>query len=377
MTSFPQNALQPGPSFREQEKQFARAFAVLRNGIQRRAFPGASLAVTYKGELIASQGFGNFIFDPRSPEVQADTVFDVASLTKVIATTTMAMLLYERARLALDEQVCKRLPGFVDLTPAHQHSDRKQITIRMLLAHSSGLPAYEKLFQIAGRRTELIRAAMDAPLIAPPGKRAEYSDIGFIVLGEILTSIAGQPLDIFSWREIFSPLRMTRTRFNPPEEWRNDIPPTEDERSFLGRVVQGEVNDENASVMGGVAGHAGIFAPATDIARFAECMLRGGAPILKPGTIKIFTKRETSPLGTTRALGWDTPSRPESSSGTKFSDHSFGHLGFTGCSLWIDPERRLSVTLLTNRTWPDRESHGIREVRPKVHDAIVDGLEEK
>lgn len=377
MTSFAKNALQSGPALREQEKQFARAFAILREAIGRRAFPGASLAITHKGELIASQGFGNHVFDPRSPNVLADTVFDVASLTKVIATTTVAMLLYERAKLGLDEPVCETLPGFVDLVPPHQRADRQLVTIRMLLTHSSGLPAYEKLFQIAGRRDELIRAALMAPLIASPGKRAEYSDIGFIVLGELLATVAGQPLDIFAWREIFAPLRMTRTRFNPPEEWGHDIPPTENERSFFGHVMQGEVNDENAHVMGGVAGHAGIFAPAADIARFAECMLRGGSPILKPGTIKTFTKRETTPPGTTRAIGWDTPSRPESSSGTKFSEQSFGHLGFTGTSLWIDPERKLSVTLLTNRTWPDRESHAIREVRPQVHDAIVDALEEK
>ncbi len=377
MTSFAQNAIQPNPAFDDQEQRFARAFAILRESIARRAFPGASLAVTCRGNLVATRGFGNFLFDPRSPQVSADTIFDVASLTKVIATTTMAMLLYQRARLSLDEQVYKTQPGFVELTPPHQHADRKMVTIRMLLAHSSGLPAYEKLFQVAERRNELIQAALSAPLIAPPGTRAEYSDIGFIVLGQLLSSLAGQPLDIFAWREIFAPLRMTRTRFNPPVEWKDDIPPTEDERSFFGRVMQGEVNDENANVMGGVAGHAGIFAPATDLARFAECMLRGGSPILKPGTIKIFTRREPSPPGTTRALGWDTPSRPESSSGTKFSEHSFGHLGFTGTSLWIDPERQLSVTLLTNRTWPDRESHLIREVRPKVHDAIVDALEGK
>ncbi len=139
--------------------------------------------------------------------------------------------------------------------------------------------------------------------------------------------------------------------------------------------MQGEVNDENANVMGGVAGHAGVFASATDIARFAECMLRGGAPILQPGTLKLFTRREASPPGTTRALGWDTPSRPESSSGRLFSTQSVGHLGFTGTSLWIDPGRKLSVTLLTNRTWPDRASQAIREVRPQVHDAIVEAID--
>jgi CubicO group peptidase (beta-lactamase class C family) len=192
----------------------------------------------------------------------------------------------------------------------------------------------------------------------------------------VLAGKAGMPLDVFARQEIFMPLGMSRTRFKPPAEWKAEIPPTEKDEKFRGRVIQGEVNDENAYVMAGVAGHAGVFAPATDVARFAECMLRGGAPILKPETVKLFTQRESSPAGTTRALGWDTPSRPQSSSGKFFSDASFGHLGFTGTSLWIDPDRKLSVTLLTNRTWPDRSSQAIREVRPAVHDAIVEALEE-
>jgi CubicO group peptidase (beta-lactamase class C family) len=142
---------------------------------------------------------------------------------------------------------------------------------------------------------------------------------------------------------------------------------------FRNRVIQGEVHDENASVMGGVAGHAGLFGPATDVAKFAECMLRGGDPILKPATIKLFSTREQLPSGTTRALGWDTPSSP-SQSGKYFSSHSFGHLGYTGTSLWIDPERELSITLLTNRTWPDNSSQAIKQVRPAVHDAIIQEL---
>jgi CubicO group peptidase (beta-lactamase class C family) len=166
---------------------------------------------------------------------------------------------------------------------------------------------------------------------------------------------------------------MSRTCFNPPANARSTIPPTEDDRTFRLRIVEGEVNDENAYVMGGVSGHAGLFAPAIDVARFAECMMRGGAPILSPATIELFTRRETSPSGTSRALGWDTPS-PPSSSGAHFSPRSFGHLGYTGTSLWIDPERQLSVTLLTNRTWPDRSSQQIKVVRPLIHDAIVEAL---
>ena len=358
----------------EQEKQFARAFATLREAIGRHAFPGAALAVTHNGALIACAGSGRFTYDKLSPAVEADTIYDLASLTKVLVTTPLAMLLYERGQLRLDEPVAETLPEFVSLAPAEQQGWRWAVTIRMLLAHSSGLPAYEKLFQRATSREELLRTAMATPLRAAPGARADYSDIGFILLGELLARKAGRSLDNWAQAEIVLPLGMMRTIFNPIPELRPQIPPTEDDVTFRGRVIQGEVNDENAFVMGGVAGHAGLFAPVTDIARFAECMLCGGAPIFREDTVKLFTRRERTPAGTTRALGWDTPSRPDSSSGRFFSPESFGHLGFTGTSLWIDPERRLSVTLLTNRTWPDRACQDIREIRPQVHDAIVEAL---
>ena len=161
--------------------------------------------------------------------------------------------------------------------------------------------------------------------------------------------------------------------FNPPVDQRPKIPPTEDDKTFRHRIIQGEVNDENAWVMGGVAGHAGLFSTASDVARFAECMRRGGAPLLDLHTVELFTRRQTSPAGTSRALGWDTPSS-RSQSGKYFSPSSFGHLGFTGTSLWIDPERQLSVTLLTNRTWPDRTTQAIKQIRPAFHDAVIKAL---
>jgi len=359
-------------AFREQGSQFARAFALLRESIEQRAFPGAALAVTYHGALIASIGFGHFTYEPTSPEVHADTVFDLASVTKVVVTTAMAMVLHERGLLHLDSKVADVLPEFVSLVPPAQRADRETVTVRMLLTHSSGLPAYVKLFEAAHTRNDLIRSALATPLMPPPGTKAEYSDIGFILLGEILARLADVQLDVFARKEIFGPLSMSHTRFNPPPDWISDIPPTEDDHTFRQRVIQGEVNDENTWVMGGVSGQAGVFAPASDVARFAECMLRG-SPILQPATVEFFTRREGTPVGTSRALGWDTPSCP-SSSGKHFSIRSFGHLGYTGTSLWIDPDRQLSVTLLTNRTWPDRSSQAIRQVRPLVHDAIVEAL---
>jgi serine-type D-Ala-D-Ala carboxypeptidase len=361
------------PAFSEQETQFARAFALLRESIEQRVFPGAALAVMYRGALVASQGFGRFTYNATSPEVHADTVFDLASVTKVVATTAMAMVLYQRRVLCLESAVADIFPDFVTLGLPMQQKDRKAVTVGTLLAHCSGLPAYVKLFESARTRDELVRAALATPLVAPPGSKAEYSDIGFIVLGELFVRLAGVPLDVFAQKELFAPLGMARTCFNPPTGWKSEIPPTEEDRNFRHRVIQGEVNDENAWVMGGVSGHAGVFAPATDVARFAECMLGVGAPILKPATVELFTRRLALPPHTSRTLGWDTPSQP-SSSGAHFSSRSFGHLGYTGTSLWIDPERQLSVTLLTNRTWPDRSSRAIKRVRPMLHDAIVEAL---
>ncbi len=362
-------------AFDQQDKQFSRAFAVIREAIEQRAFPAATLAVTHRGSLVALRGFGRFTYEDDAPVVQPDTIFDLASVTKVVATTAVAMLLHERGQLPLDIPLGHFLPDFVARAPRHQQATPEEVTLLMLLAHSSGLPAYEKLFEVAGSRDELVRAALTTRLVDAPGARAEYSDVGFTLLGEVLARQAGLALDLFARQEIFTPLGMAHTRFNPPPEWKPRIPPTEDDRTFRKRIIQGEVNDENASVMGGVAGHAGVFAPAIDIARFAECMLRGGAPILKPETVQLFTRRVESPAGSSCALGWDTPS-PPASSGTHFSASSFGHLGFTGASLWIDPARQLSVTLLTNRTWPNRMSQAIRQVRPLVHDAIVEALAE-
>jgi serine-type D-Ala-D-Ala carboxypeptidase len=340
----------------------------LQAGIAQHAFPGASVAITHQGRLIANRGLGHFTYDLDSPQVTAETVYDLASLTKVVATTFACMLLYQRGKLRLEEPIAEVLPEF-----AGDDSQRLQVTFRMLLAHSSGLPAYVKLFETAHDRLQLLEQAVKVPLTAQPGSRAEYSDIGFILLGEALERIAGEPLDRFCAREIFVPLQLRSMRFNPPSEWKQIIPPTENDLTFRHHVIQGEVNDENAWVMGGVAGHAGCFSTALDMAILAECMLRGGRPLLDLHTVELFTRRELTPHGTSRSLGWDTPSLP-SQSGKFFLPRSFGHLGFTGTSLWIDPERRLSVTLLTNRTWPDRGSQAIKQIRPAFHDAVVEAL---
>jgi serine-type D-Ala-D-Ala carboxypeptidase len=366
---FPVPSQALAPAWQEQEKLFAPAFHVLTSAIAIRGFPAASVAVTRRGSLICLKSFGRFTYEADSPIVTVDTVFDLASLTKPVATTTMAMILYERGLLDLEIPVASVVPEF-----RGDDDRRDDVTFHMLLAHSSGLPAYEKLFLRTKSKEELLAAAFETPLIADPGTRVEYSDVGFIILAAALERMAGESLDQFCQREVFGPLAMTHTAFNPPANWRASIAPTADDQGLRHRIIQGEVQDENAYVLDGVAGHAGLFSAAGDLATFANALLHGGHPILRPETVSFFTRRETSPESTSRTLGWDTPSSP-SQSGKYFSPVSFGHLGYTGTSLWIDPERQLSVTLLTNRTWPDCGNQAIKHVRPQFHDAIVEALE--
>jgi len=385
-----------------QDEIFAKAFSVLNEAIALRAFPCASIAVTLRENLVALKAFGHLTLEA-TERLSPHTIFDLASLTKVVATTSMAMVLYERGLLDLDAPVAANIPEFIQ--DAARDPRRHEVTLRMLLTHSSGLPAYEKLFLHARTRDELLRAAFTTPLTADPATRAEYSDIGFIILGIALERLADESLDSFCMREIFAPLSMTNSTYNPPADLRIRIPPTADESAcgadtafgklragavglrptsfaessvsprsaFRGRIIQGEVQDENAFVLGGVAAHAGLFSTAADLAKFAHAMLSGGVPILRPETVALFTHRESAPVGTSRALGWDTPSSP-SQSGEYFSPQSFGHLGYTGTSLWIDPSRQISVTLLTNRTWPDCSNQSIKRIRPTFHDAVIEAL---
>jgi serine-type D-Ala-D-Ala carboxypeptidase len=362
----------PLDAFEGQDGIFARAYSVLQEAIPRRAFPAASVAVAHKGRLVALKALGRFTYEPNAPAATPATLFDLASVTKVVATTPMAMILYERGLLDLDAPVSAIVPEFI--SNAGKDPRRHQVTLRMLLAHSSGLPAYEKLFLKTHAGDELLHQAFATQLAADPGTVTVYSDIGFIILGIALERLADEALDRFCQREIFALLGMTNTAFNPPTEIRAQIPPTTDDRAFRHRIIQGEVQDENASVLGGVAGHAGVFSTAADLARFAHAMLQGGGPILRPDTLALFTRRETAPPGTSHALGWDSPSGL-SQSGKYFSPQSFGHLGYTGTSLWIDPERQLSIALLTNRTWPDCSNHAIKQVRPRFHDALVEAIE--
>jgi CubicO group peptidase (beta-lactamase class C family) len=367
--------------------RFRAAREVLQQAVEKRALPGAAYGVLLDGHVVALDAVGRFTYDPAAPEVTPGTVFDLASITKVMATTAMAMLLYDRGRtggtgsggrgvLDLDARLGDILPGFVIGMEPGSHKER--VTLRMLLAHSSGLPGYGRLFEDHRAPEILLRAALHIPLEAAPGTRAEYSDIGFILLGKALEVLSGDLAERFFWREIVAPLGLESARFCPPQDWQRHIPPTEDDRVYRRRVIQGEVQDENCHALGGVAGHAGLFSNALDVLRFAACILadgrtQSGQQLFQRETVKLFATRQTEPPGTSRALGWDTPSEP-SSSGNYLSERSIGHLGYAGTSLWIDPERKLAVVLLTNRTWPDRASKEIQAVRPAFHDAVISEL---
>ncbi|HSY71669.1 MAG TPA: serine hydrolase domain-containing protein [Alloacidobacterium sp.] len=356
--------------------RFAAAHTILEQAVRDRAFPGAAYGVLHHGELVAHDAVGRFTYEGDSSAVTADTVFDLASVTKVLATTSAAMLLYDRGILDLETPLGEILPGFViGRAPG---SGKERVTLRMLLAHSSGLPAYARLFEQYTAPNQLLRACLQMPLEAAPGTRAEYSDIGFILLGKALEVLAGDYLTRLCPREIFTPLECTSTYFCPPASMRQQIPPTVNDTSFRHRIIQGEVHDEHAFVLGGYGGHAGLFSNVLDVLRFAACILTegrtpNGKQLFKAATVQLFATRQSEPLRTSRALGWDTPTAP-SSSGNHFSASSIGHLGYTGTSLWIDPERQLAVVLLTNRTWPDRMNKAIQTVRPAFHDAVFEAV---
>jgi CubicO group peptidase (beta-lactamase class C family) len=349
---------------------FPAAQSLLENAIRDHAFPGAAWGVLLDGQVLAVQSAGRFTYQPDSSAVQPETIFDIASITKVLAATAMAMRLYDQNRLELDVPIAATLPEFVADAP--KSSPRHAITARMLLAHTSGLPAYARLFEHCRTAPKLLQAALQMPLENPPGRKTVYSDIGFIVLGQLLETIAGEAIGRYCRREIFQPLQMNSTGYLPPAALHSAIPPTAERDTLRSSLVQGEVNDENCWAMGGVSGHAGVFSNVADTLRFANCILRQGGPLFSPETVAMFTTR-VSDSPQARALGWDVPT-PPSSSGKFFSRNSVGHLGYTGTSLWIDLDKSVAVVLLTNRTFPGKETDGfnrIQQVRPQFHDAVL------
>jgi CubicO group peptidase (beta-lactamase class C family) len=332
--------------------------------------PGAVLAVGRHGRLVHLKGYGVTDWTPGAPRPDEATLYDLASLTKVVATTTAAMLLEEEGRLDLDLPVRTYVPEF-------GAPDKSTITVRMLLTHAGGLEAYAALYrpalgQARGRAAYL--AQINArPLRSTPGTRTVYSDWDMVLLQAVIERITGRTLDAFVAERVFLPLGMADTRFTPDtadRPLRRRIAPTAVD-SLRGGLLWGTVHDGNAWAIGGVSGHAGLFSSARDLATFAQLLLDGGSHagvrLLRPQTITRWTTVQGG--RSSRALGWDTPS-PASSAGRYFSPRSFGHTGFTGTSLWVDPERGLFVVLLLNRVHSRGESATIGTLRRRVHDAV-------
>jgi CubicO group peptidase (beta-lactamase class C family) len=331
--------------------------------------PGAVLAVSVGGERFI-HGVGRLgIDDPTVPT--GGTLYDMASLTKVIALTTLAMMAVDEGRLDLDRPVVDYLPEF-----GRGLGPRGDVRVRDLLLHDSGLPAHRRLWEETVVRNAAILRSVTSDLNAAPGDEMVYSDLGAITLMAVVERLYGARIDRLFHERVAAPLGMTRTRFLPPGSWRSSIAPTEQD-PWRGRMLRGEVHDENASRLGGVSGHAGLFSTADDLLRFVEWAkagARGEAPSADlpapPTGFRSWTVAQDHPAGSSRGLGWDTPSG-RSSAGTIMSQRSFGHTGFTGTSIWIDPVRDIAIVLLTNRVHPTRNTPRFSILRPTVADAVM------
>jgi CubicO group peptidase (beta-lactamase class C family) len=355
-----------------------RAADLLEEAVAAGVTPGGVLFVARRGRVVLERAAGHLTRDDGAAAVTPSTIYDLASLTKVIATTTLMMRRVESGALDLDATAAAYLPE-LEARPVGN------ATLRNLLAHSSGLPCCTELFRELGeglgrdeaRRRYLTHIAA-TELEAGPRERAIYSDLGVLLLGEILERRSGRPLDDLVREEVLDPLALRDTGYLPDPALRERIAPTEPD-DWRGRLPHGEVHDENTHALGGVAPHAGLFGTARDVAAFGQAMLNGGVygkhRIAAAETVALFTRRADLVPGSSRALGWDTPSDP-SSAGRYFSTRSYGHTGFTGTSLWIDPELELIAVLLTNRVHPTRENIAIRRLRPAIHDAVVLAIED-
>ncbi|HKM65947.1 MAG TPA: glycoside hydrolase family 3 N-terminal domain-containing protein [Candidatus Acidoferrum sp.] len=351
------------------------AFEVIEKAISDKAFPGATLAVGFRGKL-SVHAFGKLSYDAKSPAVDADTMYDIASLTKVVVTTTLVEKLVEGdfpSPLNLDAPIERYLPEW---SSGPQPEWRRKVTVRNLMTHTSGLPPFKEYWRTSKSKQETLARIFAEPLEYEPGAKVVYSDLGIILMAEIIQRLTGKPLDELANENIFGPLGMKHSDYNPPKAVWPEIAPTEFDDQLRHRLVQGEVHDENAYAIGGVSGHAGVFSTSPDLAVFCQMLLNGGVyahrRIVKRATLAEFTVPQALAKNT-RTLGWVVPTEG-SSSGHYFSSHSYGHTGFTGTTIWIDPDRQLFVVLLTNRVNPTRENHKIAEVRPAVHDAVMKAL---
>jgi beta-N-acetylhexosaminidase len=375
-TEVPAKAMALQPMAASDDARLQPAFDEVQRAIADKAFPGATLAVGFRG-IVSVHAFGKLSYDAKSPAVAPDTMYDIASLTKVVVTTTLVEKLAEGdfpSPLNLDAPIEHYLPEWT--SSGGQLEWRHQVTVRHLLTHTSGLPPFKDYWRTSKSKQDTLDKIFSEPLESAPGTKMVYSDLGIILMAEIVERLTGRPLDDLANEHIFRPVGMKDTIYNPAKKLWPRIAPTEIDNNLRHRLVQGEVHDENAYAIGGVSGHAGVFSTAPDLAAFCQMLLNGGTfghqRIVKRATIAEFTAPQAL-AENTRTLGWVVPTEG-SSSGHYFSAHSFGHTGFTGTSIWIDPDRQLFVVFLTNRVHPTRENQKLGEVRPLVHDAVMKAL---
>tara|TARA_B100000029_G_scaffold322010_1_gene314399 strand:- start:6735 stop:9605 length:2871 start_codon:yes stop_codon:yes gene_type:complete len=342
---------------------FSKGWAILDSAINSYIFPGAQTLIIKDNNIVSKKSFGSHDYKENSSKVNNETIYDIASLTKVIVTVPIIMKLINQKKLSLDHSIHQYFPEF-------SGDWKDKVTIRHLLTHSSGLPSYYKFYlddRINGKK-DMIDYILNIDLVSYPGSKYEYSDLGFILLTEIIENVSKKRLDELSKSLLFRPLQMKNTFYNPKQQYFSRIPPTEVDTIYRKRLIQGEVNDENTYLMGGVSGHAGLFSTASDIGNYAQMILNGGLwkgyRFFNNEQINYFTTVQNIPQESDYAIGWDTPSNNgKSSAGDYYSIGSFGHLGFTGTSIWLDPNKNVIIILLTNRTFPNRNGKdGIKKM---------------
>lgn len=362
-------------------RKLQRVDRAVEKAIAKGELPGAVIVAEYGEALRYERAFGAATLSPERHDARLETLYDLASLTKVMATTSAILLLVAEDKLHLDRPVAEYLPAFAE-------RDKSEITVRHLLTHSSGLRPWrayymdlrerelrrgEKLLATEEARESIVQRILRSAAVHDPGEAAVYGDLGFIVAGALVEAVGGERLDAFCRRRIYEPLGMSQTHFNPvPFEGARAAYAATEQCEWRDKIVWGEVHDPNAWAMGGVAGHAGLFGPAADVLRFGREMLaadRGESELFPRELAREFFRRQELPPGSDWALGWDTPTPGQSTSGQHFSERSIGHTGFTGTSLWIDLERGAVFVMLANRVHLLAKKSGFA-LRPQVHDLI-------
>ena len=367
-------------------KKFSNVKNKMEEGVEKGVFPGAVLLVSINNEIVFHKAFGFRSIIPEKKVMTEDTVFDIASLTKVVATTTAIMILIKEGRISLEKKISEFIADF-------NCEEKKNITIRHLLNHCAGLPDWLPLYMelLEKQKTSgdfsnykgkqyIYNRANKEPLVYAPGKNYKYSDISFIILGEIIEIICGKALDKYCEEKIFKPLSLSSTFYNDLFDQtlfsmkENLLFASTENCPWRKKVLEGEVHDDNAYAMGGIAGHTGVFSTGIDLHRFTTEILKcysGEGGFIPQRIVREFLMRQDIVRGSSWALGWDTPSPDISTSGHYFSKKSAGHLGYTGTSIWIDLEREIEIILLTNRVHPTRENRSIAKFRPEIHDLVM------